>query len=89
MKLNTCMSTKLTLTLRKEIIEQAKKYASSKGSSLSEMVENYFTYLTQIEVEDDDKLTERVSRLRGIVKVDPDFDYKTTLDDEKAKKHGI
>jgi hypothetical protein len=36
------MNTKLTLTLEKEVIEIAKKYAKEKGQSLSEIVENYF-----------------------------------------------
>ena len=36
------MNTKLTLTLEKEVIEKAKKYASENGRSLSEMVENYW-----------------------------------------------
>lgn len=40
------MRTKLTLTIEKEIIEVAKKYAREKGQSLSEMVENYFKLIT-------------------------------------------
>ncbi len=40
------METKLTLSLDKEIIEQAKKYAKQQKTSLSNMVENYFYYLT-------------------------------------------
>lgn len=36
------MNTKLTLTIEKEVIEIAKKYAKEKGQSLSAMVENYF-----------------------------------------------
>ena len=41
------MNTKLTLTLEKEIIEEAKKYASKKGRSLSEMVGNYSKYIIE------------------------------------------
>jgi len=81
------MNTKLTLTLKKEIIEQAKKYASEKGRSLSEMVENYFKYLTELKLEEKpEKLSPRVKKLRGIVKVNPDFDYKKILDEERVKK---
>ncbi|HOZ84998.1 MAG TPA: DUF6364 family protein [Niabella sp.] len=40
------MSTKLTLTIEKEVIENAKEYARGKGQSLSEMVENYFKFVT-------------------------------------------
>lgn len=84
------MNTKLTLTLKKEIIDQAKKYASEKGRSLSEMVENYFKYLTEINPEEKtDELSPRVKKLRGIVKVKSDFDYKKILDEERIKKYGL
>lgn len=84
------MNTKLTLTLKKEIIDQAKKYASEKGRSLSEMVENYFKYLTEINPEEkSDELSPRVKKLRGIVKVKSDFDYKEILDEERIKKYGL
>lgn len=84
------MNTKLTLTLEKEIIDQAKKYASVKGRSLSEMVENYFKYLTEFKSEEKiENLSPRIKKLRGIMKVDSDFDYKKVLDTERSKKHGI
>lgn len=84
------MNTKLTLTLEKEIIEQAKKYASEKGRSLSEMVENYFKYVTEFKHEEkSEELSPRIKKLRGIVKVPPDFDYKKILADERIKKYGI
>lgn len=40
------MNTKLTLTIEKEGIEIAKKYAKEKGQSLSELVENYPKWIT-------------------------------------------
>lgn len=39
------MQTKLTLRMEKEVIERAKSYARRRGSSLSELVTNYFTAL--------------------------------------------
>ena len=39
------METKLTLSLDKKIIEKAKEYAKEKNTSLSSMVENYFTVI--------------------------------------------
>ena len=84
------MNTKLTLTLKKEVIDQAKKYASEKGRSLSEMVENYFKYLTEIKPEKKaEELSPRVKKLRGIVKVKSDFDYKKILDEERIKKYEL
>lgn len=84
------MKTHLTLTLNKELIEQAKKYAANKGESLSEMVENYFKYITGSKVEDEkEQLSPRVKKLRGILKVDSDFNYKDVLNEAKSTKYGI
>ena len=83
------MNTKLTLTIDKEVIEQAKKYATEKGRSLSDLVENYFKYLTERKLEErPETLSPRVERLRGILKVKPDFDFKKTLGEERIKKYG-
>jgi len=84
------MATKLTLTLSQEVIDQAKLYASNKGRSLSEMVESFFKYLTDSELEEKpEQMSERVSKLRGILKVDDNFDYKAVLNEERSKKHGV
>ncbi|KYG85561.1 hypothetical protein AWW67_14390 [Roseivirga seohaensis] len=84
------MSTKLTLTLDKEVIEQAKKYAADKGKSLSEMVENYFKYITGSKAEDGkEQLSPRVKKLRGVLKVDSDFNYKDVLNEARNTKHGL
>lgn len=84
------MNTKLTLTIEKEVIEVAKKYAKEKGQSLSELVENYFKLLTKDRrTIKPNKLSPRVKRLRGIIKVDKDFDYKKVLTEELSKKYGI
>ncbi len=84
------MNTKLTLTIEKDVIEEAKRYAKDKGQSLSDLVENYFKLLTndkrQIKA---NQLSPRIKRLRGIIKVEKDFDYKETLTEELSKKYGI
>lgn len=36
------MKTKLTLTIKKEVVEKAKRKASGQGISLSKMIENIF-----------------------------------------------
>lgn len=84
------MSTKLTLTLEKEVIEMAKKYARDKGQSLSEIVENYFKFISEKRVQKkENNLSSRVKKLRGIVKVEDDFDYKKILTEELSKKYGV
>jgi hypothetical protein len=84
------MNTKLTLTIEKDVIEIAKVYAKEKGQSLSEMVENYFKIITANkrnvkEVE----LSPKLMKLRGIMKVDKDFDFKTALAEERSKKYDL
>ena len=74
------------MTLEKDIIDEAKKYADNRGMSLSEIVSNYFKHLTKDEPREKlTELTPRVSRLKGIIEVDRDFDYKKVLEAEKLK----
>ena len=82
------MNTKLTLTLEKEVIEIAKKYAKQKGQSLSELVENYFKLLTKDSKTEMVELSPKVKSLRGILKVDKNFDHKKFLEKEIIKKQG-
>jgi hypothetical protein len=81
------MGTKLTLTLEKDVIVQAKRYAREKGLSLSEMVENYFVLLTQSSKTGDIGLSPTVKALKGSFNLPDDVDYKTILREEIAKKH--
>ncbi len=67
------METKLTLSLDKEIIEQAKKYAKKQRTSLSNIVENYFYYLTSSKDEKnprDEEKTPITDKLLGSVRVE-------------------
>lgn len=83
------MNTKLTLTIEKEVIEIAKKYAKEKGQSLSEMVENYFKLVTVGRTSVKEKqLSPKVRKLRGIIKSNKNIDYKQTLIEELSKKYG-
>lgn len=85
------MQTKLTLTIEQDIIEQAKQYANAHGKSLSELVANYFKYLVERKPENNiipAIKSQRVKRLRGLIKLDPDFDYKAMLAAEKESKYG-
>lgn len=84
------MNTKLTLTIEKEVIEIAKKYAKEKGQSLSEMVENYFKFVTakRIKVKEG-QLSPKIRKLRGIIKADNNLDYKQILTEELSKKYGV
>lgn len=72
------------------MIKIAKEYAKEKGQSLSEMVENYFKFVTVERMKLKEKqLSPKVRKLRGIIKTEDNFDYKKTLTEELAKKHGV
>lgn len=84
------MKTKLTLTIEEELIKVPKKYTKEKGQSLSEMVENYFKFITVERIKIKEKqLSPKVIKLRGIIKTDDNFDYKKVLNEELTKKREI
>jgi hypothetical protein len=46
------MEARLTLSIDKKIIEQAKKYARKRNTSISKLIENYLTKVTVSEKEE-------------------------------------
>lgn len=85
------MNTKLTLSLEKEIIEQAKIYAKGTGRSLSEMVENYFRNLVSRSNNDndEDEIDPKLKKLVGIIELPLDFDIKKAREEHYKEKYGI
>lgn len=81
------MSTKLTLTVEKSVIEKAKIYAKSKGRSLSDIIENYLKTLTSEENIDNSDLSPLVKSMKGAFKMPEDFDYKKDLTDALSDKY--
>jgi len=84
------MNTKLTLSLEKEVIEQAKIYAKGTGRSLSEMVESYFKNLTSKEEKnnsEDNDIEEQLKKITGIVTLPPDFDEKKAIQEYLEEKY--
>jgi len=82
------MNTKLTLTVEEEIIAEAKAYAKRRGQSLSDLVENYFKLLTkENRTVKPKQLSPRIRRLRGILKVEKNYDYRDELEEELSKKY--
>jgi uncharacterized protein (UPF0335 family) len=67
------MNTKLTLTINKEIIVKAKKYAKQTERSLSNLIESYLDKITRQEQEPD-AVPDEFKELFGVVNlpVDPD-----------------
>jgi hypothetical protein len=84
--INTYMTTKLTLTVEKDIIESAKVYAKQNGRSLSALIENYLKALVQ-KVDTDEDFSPKVKELMGSIKLPKDFDYKKELTEAISKKY--
>jgi len=82
------MTTKLTLTIDDSVIIIAKKYAKKNGKSLSDIVENYLMSLTSKESKED-KISSKVLKLMGVIKLSQDFDYKTELTKGLSKKYKL
>ena len=79
------MTTKLTLTVEKTIIERAKSYAKKTGRSLSELIENYLETLTEENSHSD--MSPKLKKLVGSVELPADFDYDKELRSAIEKKH--
>jgi hypothetical protein len=73
------MNTKLTLTIEQSIIEKAKKYASQKGRSLSDIIENYLKIITKEDNNESVDLSPIVKSLKGSFKPPKNINYKKEL----------
>ncbi len=81
------MNTKLTLTIERDIIGKAKKYASERGRSLSDIVENYLKVITRDDASDEMEITPLVKSLKGSFKAPEGFDYKEQLGKGLSEKY--
>lgn len=79
------MTTKLTLTVEKAVIERAKSYAKHTGRSLSELVESYLEQIT--ENKNDQKISPSLKKIVGSVKLPKSFDEEKELRSYFEKKH--
>ena len=81
------MNTKLTLTIKASVIEQAKQYARLKGRSLSDIVENYLLVITRDELKSEIDIEPITKSLKGSFKAPTDFDYKKELEKGLSEKY--
>lgn len=80
------MTTKLTLSIDDQVVESAKKYARSKGKSLSGIVENYLKSISNSK-SGVTEISPRVRKLMGSIQLPGDFEYKTALKNAIGKKY--
>ena len=83
----TIMDTKLTLKLNQQIIENAKKYASSKKLSLSRIIESYLQSLTSEENKDEFEISPFIKSIATGNKIPTDLDYKNEYSDYLIEKY--
>lgn len=81
------MDAKLTLNMDREIAGKAKKYARSKGRSLSDLVEAYLRFLTSQMDSEEPQISPGVKSLLGSIKVPEGFDYKKELSGRLNEKY--
>jgi len=70
------MNTKLTLSLSKEIIEEAKRYAKNNNVSLSFLIENYLLKIISDYQEKTESKGSIVNELSGIIQLNEEDDYR-------------
>jgi Family of unknown function (DUF6364) len=80
------MKTKLTLSMKGPVIEQAKKYAKLNGQSLSGLIENYLKAATGPQQEAKE-LTPIVKSMKGSFKAPDAFDYEEELTIRLTEKY--
>jgi hypothetical protein len=84
------MNSKLTLTVDKSVITEAKKYAESTGTSLSNLVENYLkSFSKKPGTTKKDELSPLIKSLKGAFNAPSNFDYKEELESELSKKYRL
>ncbi|MEO6882459.1 MAG: DUF6364 family protein [Bacteroidia bacterium] len=81
------MNTKLTLSIEPELIKEIKKYSHQKGISISKIVQDYFTILTQ---KNKQKKKSAVDELSGMIEdldIPENFNAETEREKYLLKKH--
>ncbi len=79
------MTTKLTLSVEKSVIDRAKSYAKQTGRSLSEIIENYLESITQEKGEE--TVSPKLKKIVGAVKLPKNFDEAKELRSYLENKH--
>ena len=81
------MDTKLTLSIDKEIIEAAKKYARIKNTSLSNLIENYLLNVTQRNIGTPDEISPLVKSLSGVITLEKKASHRKQYADYLEEKY--
>jgi len=80
------MNQKLTLSLKKSVIEEAKEYAKQNHISLSRLFESYLQSLIEKKTKEVE-ITPLVESLIGVAKLPADFDVRENYTDYLMEKY--
>jgi hypothetical protein len=80
------METKLTLRLKKKVIDRAKKYANDHETSLSKLIENYLSAITN-ESKSIENISPLVQSLSGVIQLTENEDLKEKYHEHINKKY--
>ena len=81
------MDTKLTLSMDRKVIEQARKYARKKNTSLSNLIKNYLLSITKFGKKKGKQITPLVRSLSGVLKLSGGVDPKKKYAGHLASKY--
>lgn len=81
------MNTKLTLSLEESLIKKAKNYAKTHNTSLSKIVERFFSNLQNDNKRKDRDLSPVVKELSGIIDLGVQVDHKKLKESRLIKKY--
>lgn len=81
------MQTKLTLSIEKEVIQKAKRYAQKRQESISSLVEAYFRALTSEDAEKSDEIPPITRELAGTLEGVQIDTWKKERMDRLTRKH--
>jgi len=82
------MNTKLTLSIKEEVILNAKAYARASGRSLSDLVQSYLERITSQQSDEEHDIPEAFKDLYGSVPLPDHLDHKAAIRSIMAKKYG-
>ncbi|MES0490380.1 MAG: DUF6364 family protein [Leptospirales bacterium] len=83
------MEQKLTLKLDKGIVNRAKSYAKNHNSSVSQLVEEYFRFVTEKKANKSTTISASIKQISGILNDVKDIDYKKERLEYQLKKHSL
>lgn len=80
------MDKKLTLSLNKDVIERAKKYAKDNNISLSRLIENYLQAIAENKTKEIE-ITPLVESLSGVIDLPATFNVRDEYTDYLNEKY--